>query len=125
MKPIVVDSDILIEISRNRNSSVLELWADLVESDQPILISPVSIAEIWHGARAGEIQATKELFDSLTCLTISKETGEIAGQLLSKYRKSHGIAISDAFIAAATVQHQAVLWTRNRKHYPMPELSFY
>ena len=125
MKPIVVDSDILIEVSRKRNASVLELWDDLMESDQPILISPISIAEIWHSARASETQATKELLDSLTCLTISKETGEVAGRLLGQYRKSHGLAIAHAFIAAATIQHQAVLWTRNRKHYPMPELSFY
>ncbi len=28
-------------------------------------------------------------------------------------------------IAAAAVLHRADLWTRNRKHYPMKELSFY
>ena len=42
-----------------------------------------------------------------------------------QYRKSHGLQITDALIAAAAVLNHAELWTRNRKHYPMKELSFY
>jgi predicted nucleic acid-binding protein len=35
------------------------------------------------------------------------------------------LKIADALIAASAVQNQAVLWTRNRKHYPVPDLSLY
>ena len=31
----------------------------------------------------------------------------------------------DALIAATAVLHHATLWTRNRKHYPMPDVNFY
>jgi hypothetical protein len=33
--------------------------------------------------------------------------------------------LGDALLAASAVERGAQLWTRNRKHYPMPELAFY
>jgi len=53
------------------------------------------------------------------------ETGYIAGRYLKQYRKSHGLALGDALIAAAAVQNDAALWTRNRKHFPMKDLVLY
>jgi len=44
---------------------------------------------------------------------------------LRRYRKSHAIELGDALIAASAVARNATLWTRNRKHYPMKELSFF
>jgi predicted nucleic acid-binding protein len=44
---------------------------------------------------------------------------------LRRYRKSHGVELADALIAATAVAHSAMLWTRNRKHYPMKELAFF
>jgi len=44
----------------------------------------------------------------------------LAGEYLRRYNKSHNLKIADALIAASAVQNQADLWTRNRKHYPMP-----
>jgi predicted nucleic acid-binding protein len=35
------------------------------------------------------------------------------------------VELGDALIAATAVQSKAALWTRDRKHYPMKELSFY
>jgi predicted nucleic acid-binding protein len=48
----------------------------------------------------------------------------------SDLRQSEGsrrlnLKIADALVAASAVPHQAALWTRTRKHYPMPDLSFY
>jgi hypothetical protein len=64
-------------------------------------------------------------FRPLVCVPADYETGRVAGDLLRQYRKSHDLETPDAFIAAAAIQHQAALWTRNRKHYPMPQLTFY
>ena len=49
----------------------------------------------------------------------------MAGKWLVKYRRSHGIEIADALIAASAVENNAELWTGNRKHYPMKDLSFF
>ncbi|MGA7077117.1 MAG: type II toxin-antitoxin system VapC family toxin [Terriglobales bacterium] len=122
---VLVDSDILIEVSRERNHDVLLRWRELAESGSPILCSPVSSAELWAGALPREREATVRLFRSLVCVPIDYETGRHAGDYLRQYSKSHGLQITDALIAAAAVLNQAELWTRNRKHYPMKELSFY
>ena len=61
----------------------------------------------------------------MLCLPIDHSVGELAGDFLRQYSKSHGLEMPDALIAASALQNRAQLWTRNRKHYPMPELSFF
>jgi predicted nucleic acid-binding protein len=85
----------------------------------------VTTAEIWAGARSQEQEETARFFQILTCAVTTQEIGELAGAFLRQYSKSHSLKIGDALIAATAVQNRAQLWTRNRKHYPMPELSFY
>lgn len=122
---VLVDSDVLIEISRERNQEIFFKWTQLAESEGAILCSPISSAELWAGALPREHEATEMLFRTLLCVPIDYETGRQAGNYLQQYQKSHGLQISDALIAAAAVMNRAQLWTRNRKHYPMKELSFY
>ena len=122
---VLVDSDILIEVSRGKEQSTVARWIELGLSDSPILYSPVSAAELWAGARPQEHAALANLFRLLICPPIDGETGRRAGDYLRQYRKSHGIELGDALIAAAARLNRAALWTRNRKHYPMKELSFF
>jgi predicted nucleic acid-binding protein len=122
---VLVDSDVLIEVSRERNHAILLRWTQLAESSSAILCSPVSSAELWAGALPREHEATAKLFRMLLCVPIDYETGRHAGDYLRQYGKSHGLQIGDALIAAAAVLNRAELWTRNRRHYPMKELSFY
>ena len=122
---VLVDSDILIEVSRGKDHHILSRWTELSESDNLILYSPVSVAELWAGARAREYEMLTKLFRALVCAPIDNETGRQAGDYLRQYRKSHGVELGDALVASAASLNAAQLWTRNRKHYPMKELSFY
>lgn len=122
---VLADSDILIEVSRGRDHAIVSRWTELSESDDAILYSPVTAAELWAGARPREHEALINLFRVLLCAPVDGETGRRAGDYLRQYRKSHGVELGDALIAAAAVQSNAALWTRNRKHYPMKELLFY
>ncbi len=122
---VLVDSDILIEVTRARDSANLEKWSELANSDDVLLCSPVSIAELWHGARPREHQVIGDLFRALVCVPVDAETGRQAGDYLRTFHKSHGLELGDALIAACAVQNHATLWTRNRKHYPMKGLAFY
>jgi hypothetical protein len=122
---ILVDSDVLIEVARGRDAEILARWEELGGSDHVLLCSPVSVAELWHGARPREHDALANLFDVLTCVPADAPTGRRAGEYLRQYRKSHGVELGDALIGSAAVLNGAALWTRNRKHYPMKELSFY
>ena len=122
---VLVDSDILIEVSRGRNAAVVSKWIDLSNSDAAVLYSPVSVAELWADARPNEHDTLNYLFRALTCIPIDEEVGRQAGIYLRQYRRSHGIEIADALIAATVAANRAQLWTRNRKHYPMKEVSFF
>jgi hypothetical protein len=122
---VLLDSDILIEVSRGRDADLIARWSELSRSDVAILYSPVSVAELWAGARTAEHDALTGLFRALTCVPLDAETGRKAGDYLKRYRKSHGVELGDALSAAGAAVNGATLWTRNRKHYPMKEVVFF
>jgi predicted nucleic acid-binding protein len=122
---VLVDSDIVIEVLRARDQAILSQWSALADSPSPILISPITFAEVLAGALAGEMPMISRFFAPLDCVAIDQKIGELAGEYLRQFSKSHNLKISDALIAASATQNQVALWTRNRKHYPMPDLSFY
>ena len=51
------------------------------------------------------------------------DIGRRAGGYLRQFRRSHGLDIGDALIAATAAVHGCALWTRNRKHYPMKDIE--
>jgi hypothetical protein len=122
---VLIDSDIVIEVLRGRDQAILAQWSVLAASPSPVLVSPITFAEVGAGARASEAQTISQFFALLTCVAIDQEIGQLAGEYLRRYSKSHSLKIADALIAASAVKNQAALWTRNHKHYPMPDLSFY
>jgi len=122
---VLVDSDVLIEVSRGRNTDMVSMWMELSRSGDIVLYSPVSVAELWAGARSSEHEVLENLFRALACIAIDEEVGRLAGAFLRQYRKSHGLGIADALIAAGAVANEARLWTLNRKHYPMKDLTFF
>ena len=122
---VLVDSDIIIEVTRGRNLELLSKWIDLSSSNIAILYSPVSEAELWAGACPNEHDALNEFLRSLICTPITREIGRQAGDYLRQYKKSHGVEVPDALIAASAVASGPELWTRNRKHFPMKDVLFY
>lgn len=125
MKAVLIDSDILIEVARARDQSILTRWDELSRSDAAILCSPVTVAELWHGARPQEHKALESLFASMTTIPIDAEVGRRAGEYLRQYAKSHTVELGDALIAATAAIHKVALWTRNRRHYPAKDVAFY
>jgi hypothetical protein len=122
---VLIDSDILIEVSRARDTAILAQWRELSGGDAGIFCSPVTVAELWHGARPHEERVLSTLFRTIRCIPIDAVVGKIAGDYLRQYAKSHQVELGDALIAAAASIHGLDLWTRNRKHYPMKDITFY
>jgi len=85
----------------------------------------VGAAKLWVGARPGEYEVLNNLFRTMSCIPIDQETGRQAGIYLQQYRRSHAVEIADALIAASAVAYKADLWTRDRRHYPMKEVTFF
>jgi predicted nucleic acid-binding protein len=121
---VVYDSDVIIEILRERAEVVT--WArDLEQSGVPTYCTPVAWAEVYAGVRPGEEPITQEFFEARGEIVIDAAIGRRAGAYLARYSRSHGVEIADALVAAAAATAGLHLWTLNRKHYPMPDVRFY
>jgi predicted nucleic acid-binding protein len=125
LKSVLIDSDILIEVSRAKDTAILAKWDDLSRGNTALLCSPVTVAELWHGARQTERKILDALFAAIQCVPIDLEIGRQAGEYLRQFSKSHSVELGDALIAVAAAVHDLELWTRNRRHYPMKDISFY
>jgi predicted nucleic acid-binding protein len=125
LKSVLIDSDVLIEVSRGRDADIIARWEELSRGNAALLCSPVTVAEIWHGARPHERKVLDALFAALDCIPIDTEIGKRAGDYLREYAKSHHVELGDALIAATASLHSLALWTRNRRHYPMADVIFF
>ncbi len=104
---------------------VVEALSALEQSRAPTYCSAIAWAEIYAGVRPGEETLTEAFFAARGEVVLDAATGRQAGQYLRRYGPSHGVEMADAFVASAAATSGLQLWTRNRRHYPMPEVRFY
>ena len=118
-KPILVDTDVLIDFLRGREQAVS--FVNL-ESDR-IILSPIVVAELYAGVRGGKDETEQialERFLSLFRLVpVTATIARLGGLYKRDYGKSHGISLADAVVAATATLENAELKTLNVKHYPM------
>lgn len=114
---MILDSDVLIEILRS-NAQTAGWVAAQASTGEALRYSPVSRAEVGAGMRASEEKIIASLFAGLDAVTIDATTGELAGERLRRYRRSHGLELGDALIGASSVQYGERLATFNRRRYP-------
>lgn len=114
---MILDSDVLIEILRS-NDKTARWAAAQASTGEALRYSPVSRAEVGAGMRAGEEKIIAALFAGLDAVILDATTGELAGERLRRYRRSHGLELGDALIGASSVQYGERLATFNRRHYP-------
>ncbi len=114
---MIVDSDVIIEVLRG-NTKTTSWLRKVRNSGLAIRYSPVSRAEIRAGARVKERAAISALFESLAVLPIEASTGDLAGDQLSRFARSHSIQLGEALIAASALEHGEELATFNAQHFP-------
>jgi predicted nucleic acid-binding protein len=114
---VIIDSDVIIEILRGNSRTTAWLRKQRA-AGTGIRYSPVSRAEIRAGARPKERAVISALFGSLTVLPVEATTGDLAGDQLARFARSHHVQLGDALIAAAALEHGDDLATFNTKHFP-------
>ena len=118
-KPILVDTDILIDFLRGREQAVSFIN---LESDR-IILSSIVVAELYAGARGGKgdtEQNTLERFLSMFRIVhVTAVIARLGGLYKRDYGRSHGVSLADAVVAATATLENAALKTLNVKHYPM------
>jgi predicted nucleic acid-binding protein len=84
---ILIDSDILIEVSRGRDAGLVAQWDTLAQSQAVLMCSPVTVAELWHGARPHEHKFLEDLSAVIQCVPIDLEIARRAGEYLRVFAK--------------------------------------
>lgn len=113
---LIIDTDVIIDYLRGQADAV----AYLEELTNPLLISVITVAELYAGVREGEERTALDRFISVFELIPVTEAIAIKGGLYRRdYRKRHGVGLADAIIAATAEAQGATLVTLNDKHFPM------
>lgn len=121
---LLLDTSVLIDHLRG-NPAARQALAAAVHDGERLAASVVVKVEVLAGMRPAEEHRTRRLLDALDWLPVDDDIAERAGQLANRYLPSHpGVDPVDHVIAATAELHDAVLWTRNLRHFPMfPDLE--
>ncbi len=118
---IVVDTDVLIDLLRDKKYAVSKIKE--LEKKEEIATTDINAFELYFGAynsrdKERNIASTKGLLGTLTLLHTEEENMETAGKILAE-RKTEGkmIEIRDLLIASITLQNGYKLLTNNRDHF--------
>jgi len=113
---LLIDTDVIIDYLRNQADAVA-----YVESlTNPLLISVITVAELYSGVREGRERSALETFISVfELISLSEEIAVKGGLYRRDFSKSHKIGLADALIAATAESRGATLVTLNVKHFPM------
>jgi hypothetical protein len=119
--PYLVDSDILIDVSKN-NQGAIEYLDSLPDR---WWISVVTALETIVGARSRiEADRIHRFLSALPIVPLGAGTGKRAYDLLLQFAHSHGLRTFDALQAAVALEARYALVTRNERHYRMiPEIE--
>jgi len=120
MGRVLLDSDVIINILKKKEETLKQL---MLFQEEELYISPVTVAEVFAGARENEIETIKRLFNYFKVAEINYNIGEIAGNYAKKYKKAFcTISLEDYLIAATAKYYKLSLWSYNKKHYPMDDI---
>ncbi|HEY9866807.1 MAG TPA: type II toxin-antitoxin system VapC family toxin [Candidatus Obscuribacterales bacterium] len=113
---LLIDTDVLIDYLRANSQSI-----DFLENlTQLLLISSITVAELYAGVREGKERTALNNFISVfEVVPIDEKIAILGGLYRRDYGKSHGVGLADALIAATANIKQAKLVTLNQKHFPM------
>ena len=113
---LLIDTDVLIDYLRDFPDAV-----SYVEAQQErLLISAVTVAELYAGVREGEERTRLDRFlRAFEIVPVDVSLAVQGGLYRRDYSKSHDVGLADAMIAATATQRQISLVTLNRKHFPM------
>ena len=113
---VVVDTDILIGVSREIDEAITALQH--IEHSSSLAISVVTQMELIVGCRDNsELHILENFLSRFQILALNEQTSSVAVNLMRDYRLSHGLLVADALIAATAISLQLPLLTKNQRDY--------
>jgi predicted nucleic acid-binding protein len=118
--PLLLDTDVLVDYLRGR----AEAAAYLESRTEPLLISTITVAELFAGVReTGERRLLEQFLGAFEIVPLTREIAQAGGLYRRDYGPSHGVGLADALIAATAELRQARLVTLNARHFPGLEVE--
>lgn len=113
---IVIDTDVLIDVSRG-TAEAIDALRRISEEDEPA-ISTITQMELVVGCRdQRELRSLQEFLKGFKVIKVSELISEKAVELLVRYRLSHGLLLADSLIAASVLVYRLPFLSKNQKHY--------
>ena len=113
MEKIILDTNILIEILKNNQSTINE-----VEKYDIHYISEVTKMELFYGAKNKlELKKLNKFVSLFEIIPIDTKISNVASDLIYEYAKSHNLNIPDALIASTSLSAEYTLFTYNLKDF--------
>jgi predicted nucleic acid-binding protein len=113
---VIIDTDILIDVSRNADKSIHYL--ELLEKSHSLAISSITQMELIVGCRNKQELAILDRFlKRFQIIDLNSAISNTATDLLRQYRLSHGLLIPDALIASTALHLNRDLATKNQRDY--------
>jgi tRNA(fMet)-specific endonuclease VapC len=114
--PYLVDTDVLIDVSRN-NEAAIDFLDQLDESWS---MSIITALELIVGARnKKDVNQIDQLVTVYSAIPLTTEIGNSSYGLLRQFAKSHGLSVFDSLIAATAIEENLTLVSKNKKHFQM------
>lgn len=124
MKTALIDTNILIDHLKGRPEARACLQ-ECLQQKLKMACSVITRIELLSGMRPEEEHLLELFLSGFDKIEVTDTIAGTAGKYLNQYRKSHGINMAEAIIAA-TAQHAGLkLYTLNVNHYPMDEIEVY
>ena len=116
MPGLLTDTDVLIDYLRGTTEAI----AYVEKNPGGFFISAMSVGELYAGVREGKERDALEVFlREFEVIPVNFQIAWRGGIFCRDYRKSHGVGLADALIAATAEVNQLTLVTMNQKHFPM------
>jgi len=118
---LLVDTDVIIDYLRSVPNAV----AYLESRDEVLLVSAITVSELYAGVREGKERVILARFlAAFEMVPVDHAIAEKGGLFRRDFGKSHGTGLADAIIAATAELQGASLVTLNTKHFPMLKAVF-
>lgn len=113
---ILIDTDILIDISREIYTAINRINKEKLNNK--LCISVITKMELIIGCRNKiEQQKLNKFLQGFLIINVNESISNQGCQLLEKYRLSHGLLIADALIAATAIILDIPLLSKNQSDY--------
>jgi predicted nucleic acid-binding protein len=113
---IIIDTDILIDISRGVSDAIDCLRQ--IEKRTSLTISIITQMELIIGCRDKvELHTLERFLSRFHIIRLSEPISDLAVDLLRQYRLSHGLLIADSLIAATATHLDVPLVSKNQRDF--------